>query len=404
MPRLTLWILLMAMLLGACSPTGPSPVSTPTDTAPAPQAVTEIPSPTAEPPTATPTETVIPSPTATSTPPPPQDFGPTNFPVDVNPLTGLYVDDPTLLDRRPVAVKIQTFPRTQRPDWGVNLADIVFDYYQNNGLTRLMAVFYGNAAEKVGPVRSTRLFDDHILRMYGAHFAFGGGDQRILNRLFNSEYANRLVVEGTSSCPALCREDPQGFNFLIANTLEVGPYIESRGGDDSRPNLDGMTFMHETPQSDMSGENVYVRYSISSYVNWKYDPESGRYLRFQDSTEAHTPQEETFEPFLDRLDNQQVAADNVVILKILHQYTYKSGNSEIVDIMFGGSGEAYAFRDGKAYKLQWNRPTGSMFTLTNADGTPYAYKPGTTWIQVVGQNSTTDPTQDNGLRFEFRFP
>jgi hypothetical protein len=261
-------------------------------------------------------------------------------------------------------------------------------------------------SEQVGPVRSARLFDDHLVRMYEANFAFGGGDQRILNRLFNSEYADRLVVEGSSSKSALDRYDPNGLNLLVANTKEIGPYLEAKGADNSRQNLDGMAFTVETPAGGKPGENAYVRYSISSYVHWKYDPSTGRYLRFQDKLEAYTAQEEAYEPFMDQLENKQVSADNVVILKVIHGFTYKSGNSEIVDILLsdGGSGEAYAFRDGKVYQLLWNRSTDGIFSLTNPDGTLYNYKHGNTWYQVIGQSSTNQPTEDAGMRFEFRIP
>jgi len=401
MNKTWMFTIFLALLLSACRSASPEPQQTSTTAASATPAATSTATVTPLPPTETPTETIEPTPTMTPTP---EDYGPSNFPQDVNPLTGLKVDDPTILDRRPVAVKVQMFPRTQRPDWGVSQADIVYDYYQNNGLTRLNAIFYGNNPEKVGPVRSARLFDGHIIRMYEAIFAFGGADQRILNRLFNTEYAGRLVVEGSNSCPALCREDPDGYNFLIANPEEIGPYSESKGGDNSRQVLDGMPFTHQAPENGQPGENAYVRYSISSYVNWKYDPQNEKYLRFQDSVEAYTIEEEVYEPFIDRLDEQQVAAENVVVLKVIHEYVYKSGNSEIVDILLGGSGEAWAFRDGKAYQLTWNRPTNAMLTLTFPDGTPYSYKPGSTWFQVVGQSSTNQVTDDNGLRFEFRLP
>jgi hypothetical protein len=401
MKKTWMFTIFLALLLTACRSASPVPQQTATTAASATPAATSTATVTPLPPTETPTATIEPTPTLTPTP---EDYGPSNFPLDVNPLTGLKVDDPTILDRRPVAVKVQTFPRSQRPDWGVADADIVYDYYQNNGLTRLNAIFYGENPEKVGPVRSARLFDSHIIRMYEAIFAFGGGDQRILNRLFNTEYAGRLVVEGSNSCPALCREDPDGYNFLIANPEEIGPYSESKGGDNTRQVLDGMPFTHQAPENGQPGENAYVRYSISSYVNWKYDPQSKKYLRFQDSVEAYTIEEEAYEPFIDRLDEQQVAAENVVVLKVIHEYVYKSGNSEIVDILLGGSGEAWAFRDGKAYQLTWNRPTNAMLTLTFPDGTPYSYKPGSTWFQVVGQSSTNQVTSDNGLRFEFRLP
>ena len=409
MKRNILGIVLAALMVSACNPSGPAPVvqstSTPISSIGfAEPTATVIPSQTPIPATMTASPTVVPSETFTPTPALPEDFGPTNFPKDVNPLTGLRVKDPTLLDRRPVSVKVQTFPRSQRPDWAVSQADVVYDYYQNNGMTRLNAVFYGNNPEQAGPVRSARLLDDAIIRMYKANFVFGGADQKILNKLYSSDYANRVVVEGTNSCPALCRVDPNGFNFLVTNIGEVGPYLEAKGSDDSRQTLDGWTFKYEEPTSDTPGENAYIRYSISAYVNWKYDPETGRYLRFQDKLEAYTPQEEAYEPFVDRIDNQQVAADNVLVLKVPHQYAYKAGNSEVIDILLNGSGEAYAFRDGKAYKLQWSRPGTDLFTLTFPDGTPYPLKPGTTWVQVVGQTSTSETTEDNGLRFQFKIP
>lgn len=394
----------LAFLVAACNPRGPAPQETSAPESTAIPTRTNSPSPTLAPPTETPTQTPVPTATATATPLPPQNFGPTNFPNDVNPLTGTRPDDPSLLDRRPVAVKVQLIPRTQRQNWSVSRADIVYDFYQNNGITRLNVIYYGQDAEKVGPVRSARLFDSHLVRMYQANFAFGGADQRILNRLYNSEYADRIVVEGSNSCPALCREDPNGFNFLVANTEAIGTYLEAKGADNNRQNLDGMAFTVETPPGGQPGENAYVRYSISSYVNWKYDPSTGKYLRFQDKLEAYTAQEEAYEPFMDQLYNKQVSADNVIVLKVIHEFAYKSGNSEIVDILLGGSGEAYAFREGKVYQLLWNRSTDGIFSLTYPDGTPYTYKPGNTWYQVIGQSSTNQLTEDAGMRFEFRIP
>ena len=73
---------------------------------------TQTPSPI--PPTETVTATL--EPTTTGTPEPtstaqPVIYGPTNFPDGINPLTGLQVADPDLLERRPIAVKINIVPR-----------------------------------------------------------------------------------------------------------------------------------------------------------------------------------------------------------------------------------------------------------------------------------------------------
>jgi Protein of unknown function (DUF3048) N-terminal domain/Protein of unknown function (DUF3048) C-terminal domain len=392
---------LLALALSACNAASPIPQGTPSQGAPEATATSTSQPPTLTPlpPTETPTPTGTSTPTATATLPP-QDYGPDNFPPNVNPLTGLPVANPALLERRPIAVKVQIFPRGQRPPWGLSLADIVYDYYQNNGLTRFHVIFYGNDAQQVGPVRSARYFDDNLIRMYKEIFAFGGADQRVLNRLFYADYANRLVVEGSSTCPALCRIDPNGFNFLIANTAEIGKYAAGKGVDNVRQNLNGMTFKYQPPANGKAGTQVFNRYSISAYDRWDYDPVSGRYLRFQD-TQEDTGIGEAYAPLMDRLTNQQIAAANVVI--ILAPHTQQTAT--LVDIALNGSGTAYAFRDGQMYEVKWNRPKpDSVLYLTYPNGTPYPFKSGNTWYQVMGQSTKLQETTPGVWRFENRLP
>ena len=100
------------------------------------------------------------------------NISPYSIPAGINPLTGQYPALPGLLDRRPIASKIALYPRYVRPESGLSLADIVFEYYIEGGLTRFVAIFYGNDAERVGPVRSGRFFDEHIARMYQSYIVF----------------------------------------------------------------------------------------------------------------------------------------------------------------------------------------------------------------------------------------
>jgi len=353
--------------------------------------------------TATRTNTPTQTPTAMMAP---QDYGPENFPTDVNPLTGLQVSDVENLERRPVAIKIQTFPRGQRPAWAISFADIVYDYYQNNGLTRLHAIFYTNNSEQVGPIRSARLLDGTLIRAYKSIFAFGGADSRVLNRLLNAEYWNQLIMEGSNICPAMCRIDPNSYNYLVADTIELGKYAESRDVENVRQDLEGMRFEHEPPEGGEPGGQVSVRYSISSYTRWEYDPETGRYLRYQD-TQEDTGQGEAYAPFLDRDTGEQIGSENVIIIKVEHDPIQQPGENEIVEINLDGNGTAYAFRDGQVYEVQWSRLTPeSLVTLTYPNGENYPFKPGTTWFQVIGQSSVEiDADNDEGTyRFEFRIP
>lgn len=356
------------------------------------------------------TPTVTPAPTATPSPPPTQDqsvYGPTNFPPDVNPLTGLRVADPELLERRPMAVKVQIFPRGQRPPWGISSADIVYDYYQNNGLTRFHAIFLGTDSPQVGPIRSARLFDGELSEMYKSILAFGGADSRILTKLFNSPISNQLILEGNSNCPPLCRVDPNGFNYLMTNTQHLSEYAEQQGISNTRQNLDGMTFNSSSPAGGQPQNPIVVRFSISSYNRWDYEIGTGRYLRSQDIHESPDIATQGYAPLIDQLTGTQIATDNVVMILAPNQFTpgSKPGKSEIVDIQLEGSGQAFAFRDGYKFDVQWHRPeSSSILFLTMADGSPYPFKPGTTWFEVVGQSSTVDMPGDGSINFQFSIP
>lgn len=406
--RMIIFSLLMITLV-ACGRTAPVPElpDTPAVESVPSSTPTLTPSPSSTP---TATETLAPTETPSPTPTfPPVDYGPSDFPSNVNPLTGLPVLDPTRLDRRPVAVKIQIFPRGQRPTFSISLADIVYDFYQNFGLTRLHAIFYGNDAEQVGPIRSARILDGKLTRIYKSIFAFGGADQRILNYISNTDYGNRFILEGSSACPAMCRIDPNGLNYLVGNTKELTAYASNKDIDNSRQNLDGMRFAHQPPEGGNTGNQVYVRYSISAYVRWDYDPVQNRYLRFQDAQEASTIQEEAYQPFVDLTQNSetQISAANVVIVKMTHQnyLGIPFGPNEIIDIQLDGSGDAFIYRDGQVYQVRWVVPEReSRLILVGLDGNLFPFKPGNTWIEVIGESSNRSEASPGVWRWDNRLP
>jgi hypothetical protein len=394
----TLWITLcVAFALSACGPNGliTQPTETPT--------ATPLPSSTPFP-TQTPTPAATDTPTSTPTPAyPVEGYGPTGFPTDVNPLTGLSVDDPALLNRRPLAIKVPNLPRNVRPQWGLSLADIVYEYYTEEGSTRFIPLFLGNEAEMVGPIRSARLFDGNIVRMYKAILAFGSGDIRVRYRLFSSEYANRLVSEFPAKCPPMCRYEPNGVNYLITNTADLSKYAKEQGIDNGRQNLDGMYFNLVAPDGGQAAERLFTRFSSAIYNRWDYDPTTGKFVRNSESADDLTNgQNESYAPLTDRLTNTPITADNVVVVLVPHEYY--SVVPEIVDMQFLGTGTAYLFRDGQAYKLKWSRPSADyVLSLISEDGTPFPFKPGNTWVEVMGAYSKAEQ-KGNDWRFTFSIP
>jgi hypothetical protein len=393
-----LWItIIFTLMLSACGPDGLS--AQPTDTLSATPLPTSSLFP-AE--SATPSVTETPSPTATPVYPV-EGYGPDGFPANINPLTGLEVADPALLDRRPLAIKVPNLPRSVRPQWGLSLADMVYEYYTEEGSTRFIALFLGNNAEIVGPIRSARFFDGNIIRMYQAIMAFGSGDQRVRNRLYSAEYANRLVSEYPAKCPPMCRYEPGGVDYLITNTAELTAYAKQQGFDNGRQDLDGMLFNYAVPAGGQPADHVYARFSSGVYNRWDYDPAAGKFLRNSETANsANGVQDEAYAPLTDRLTGQPITADNVVVILMPHEYY--SVVPEMVDMQFSGTGTAYAFRDGQAYKVIWSRPTAeSVLSLVGEDGQPFPFKPGTTWVEVMGIYSKMEQ-KENDWRFTFSIP
>ncbi len=181
-------------------------------------------------------------------------YGPDDFPAEINPLTGLPADDPALLERRPIAIKVTNFPRSVRPQWGLSLADHVYEYYIADEMTRFVGIFYGKDASRVGPVRSARLFDERLMRMYKAVFVFGWADDPVLEFLTAPDIRPFLVVERAKNCPPLCRIGPKyAYNNLFADTAQIAAYLKERRSNNDRQDLAGLRFEADAPRSGHIG-------------------------------------------------------------------------------------------------------------------------------------------------------
>ena len=403
--------MILGFLLVACNSTPASteePTSVPADTS-APETTA---TPTPVPPTETPTDIPQPTPTATDevTDPlsdyPDEGYGPIEFPENINPLTGLPVEDPAILNRRPVAVKISNELRDIRPQWGLSQADHVFEYYHEYGESRFHAIFYGNDVSEVGPIRSARFPDEHLIRAYKSVFAFGSADYRVRGLFFNSDFGNRLATISDIPCPPnttypTCRIDPNQWNHLMTDTSILSQHFTEQGVPNGRQYLDGLYFNKTAPPDGETGASLNIRFSKSHYQKWEYDPNTARYLRYDDAS-TDNGEGETFQQTIDRTNSQPVAADNIVVL--LAPHSFYSREPEIVLINLIGFGKAYVFRDGQAYYVNWARTNADeIISLTNDDGSRFPLKPGNTWFEIVGQTSPVVEGNPN-WRFQFQTP
>ena len=324
-----------------------------------------------------------------------------------NPLTGLLVNDPASLQHRPFAIKIANSPDYVRPQSGLTLADVVYEYYIEWGDTRFIAVFYSNTPTMVGPVRSGRFFDEHVTRMYHAFLVFKSADPRELNYLKESDLSEFLVIVGFGGCSPYFTGPyhRDSYNNQFFNATKWAACAIKKGVDNSQQNLRGGFFTEEVPQQELTASRIFSRYSEYSYNYWEYDPATHKYFRYQEANDMVKNKPEAYAPLSDAQTGLPVTAENVVMLFAPHIFSNKyNAEDEVFNIDLIDFGSAYVFRDGVVIPAQWNRVEPDQpVLLTDLTGNPIYLRPGRTFYQVMGVNSTYTQNGED-WRFVFQTP
>lgn len=389
--RLIPLFLLLILILTACggneTPTTETPLAVPTTAA----TVVNTPTPAqlaatatlAPPPTLAQPATATLPPTIAATPLPDGVFLLTaaDFGTDRNPLTGEQVADPSVLLRRPMAVKISNAPPSYvRPQSGLNDADIVYEHIAEATITRLTAIFYGRTPATIGPIRSARLIDLEIPAMYDAALFFSGASTGVNQRLFSSDFADRVMRSnelgyyrtGDTSKPyehTLYGDPVQFWQGLTNKGLNTPPVFSTY-----------MSFSSTPPTGGTPATNITLDYQWET-VNWQYDAAANHYLRWSAGV-----------PHLDGNTNEQVHARNIVVVfanhvedaTICEQITNGVCTWLSLQAQIWGSGRVVIFRDGQMYEGTWTRTNRSdMLTFTDASGNPLPLQIGNSWFQMM---------------------
>jgi hypothetical protein len=298
-------------------------------------------------------------------------------PPDVNPLTGLRVDDPALLKRRPLMVRIGNDPGA-RPQVGLNQADVVYEEITEWWVTRFTAIYLSQDPEMIAPVRSARLINLQLTTQYQGALANSGGSDGVRWELSQSSIVN--LDEFFVPRPYYYREN-EGWQTRLAFDAKAARDYLADEDFETDVALRGFIFddapdfspFPETVVADAA--EVIVPYPQStSLAKWVYDPDSASYLRFT-----------TGDPMLD-FDGAQIAASNVIIYFSDHQDTdivEDSNGATSIRININGRGAAWLMRDGKVLKGNWETDGTETPNFIFDDGAPMPLKPGNTWVQVV---------------------
>ena len=298
-----------------------------------------------------------------------------------NPLTGEKASDPAALERRPIAVKLSNAPADYtRPQAGLNDADIIFEHWTEGSVTRFTALFYDTVPPNVGPVRSARLIDLELPAMYDAMLAFSGASVGVNQRLNASDFSNRLL---RASEPGFYRtgDTTKPFEHTLYIRLDqLWQAIENKGLNTPPTFGTYNAFTEVAPEGGSPAGKVFIDYKTEK-VEWVWDAEIGKYLRWMD-----------FEEHVDANTEEQVTASNVIFLTPYHvndaniceQINNGVCAALSIEIQLWGSGPAVVFRDGQRYDVTWHRDgRNDQLTFTDAAGNPFPLQIGNSWVQLV---------------------
>jgi hypothetical protein len=376
--RVSLLLIVAAVLLAACGNAQPEP----TPTAFVPQVTLFAP-------TAAPTETPSPmatTPPATATPEPQAaaavsdtTASPVALGENVNPYTGLVVDDPGVLQRKPLLIKVANTAEV-RPQSGLSQADVVVEHLSEGSITRFTALFLSNAPEKVGSVRSCRLIDIELPVMFDAALTCSGTSPGVKPLMRNSyAHQNNLTMISDfgpyecANCPMYRVRGRSAPHNLFANSLNAWNELDKRGVN--APSTFRAWTFDANPPAGKETREVDVAFR-SGTVGWNYDAGSGKWLRTLRNEQQ-----------VDAENREKISADNVVLVYAHHQTTLIQedvGGSRSIEIQVWGEGPVRIFRDGREIGGRWKRGASvGEFEFFDVNGNTIPLKPGNTWIEMV---------------------
>ncbi len=296
-----------------------------------------------------------------------------------NPLTGLGVTEEehkVLEGRRPLLVSYDNL-NDAWPQSGVSHADYYIEVLAEGLITRFLCVYYGDAPEIIGPIRSARPYIVLKALEHDAYLAHVGGSMQALTDIQNYGVAD---LDGLWS-GAFNRMPPKlpphntyaYYNDLMAQAESLGYRMSSEPefydfGEDKKhlKDADSAEFIK------FSYRDPGLYDSVGYNASYQYDGKTGCYTRQLVGEVQH-----------DEHDDGTIEVSNILVQYAYHEVLDDAGRLAI-DLYQGG--DAYLFRDGKVVKLKWSKD--EMTDLTRfyyEDGSDVILAPGKTALHIVYQ-------------------
>lgn len=334
-----------------------------------------------------------------------QDLGKDSPKTEPSPINGvLYSEEAAevFMNRRPLAIMINNH-KDARPQTGLPDADLIYEAVAEGGITRLLAIYHARDTEKIGPVRSARIYYIDWAAEFHAWYSHWGGayidpnDPQIVNPVSGGSYIcdptadsyayiNEVYIAsldqmwlgdaaywrdlsrdvalehtGYTNTQKLWTEGPK--KYPEPNWTEYHPFETWKFKDDAERSA-----RPETQTVNLSFWEDYTNYDVV----WEYDPVENVYLRNQGG-----------QPSVDGLTGEQIKA-KTVIAQVTEESEVMDKKSHLKYETIG-SGDGFVFADGVASETTWYKPsvrarTTHKYTATNKE---VNFNRGQIWVEII---------------------
>lgn len=275
---------------------------------------------------------------------------------------------------RNIAVMINNIKNVWGYQSGVQDAHIVYEIIAEGGITRLMAVFKDQNTERIGTVRSARIYYlDYALENDAIYVHIGGSKEakRDLNTLGMIHLQSEVTFRDRSL--GLAYE-----HTAFATMEKINAQIEKRKirkttEQDNLLNYSIDEIDLSKKEGAIPANQVYISFSGSKSTTFKYDTEKKIYNRFQNDI-AH----------IDYVTKEQYTVKNIITYQVKNN-SYDSYGRQSLDNI--GTGTGYYISNGYAVPITWEKKSRKEQTVYKyLNGAEIIVNDGNTHIEIQPKN------------------
>ena len=300
-----------------------------------------------------------------------------------NNLTGEEtLTDKEVVNYRPVAIMVNNAWEGSRNDaqlvqTGLNKADIVYETEVEGGITRLMAVYKDiSKVDMVGTIRSARYAYIDLAMGHNAFYLHHGLDQTYAKPHLKD---TQTFVVGENNAGVRKKNGMASEHTLYGYGDKIWKQLNKRYDTTLKNTANWQNFADKdtvVSYPESVANTITVKFSSKYRSVFKYDAESGKYVRY-------------FRDILrkDYFTSETESFKNIFVLETSIT-NYPDNKHRRVELT---KGKGYYCVNGTYTPIKWAKGSASNgFKFTLEDGTPLEVNQGNSWVCIHGKQF--DPT------------